>query len=242
MITNHFRIADKVVSVSSNYENFHINSSDYLTDAPADYALTVTQADIEYEREKTAREDALQGIPARHYSDGDLEGLAVYRKIAEKMADYDTVLFHGSAVAADGAGYLFAAGSGTGKSTHTRLWRAYFGDRAVMINDDKPLIRIAGTITVFGTPYNGKHRLGTNTSAPLKAICFLSRSAENHIVPVAAEEAYPQLLQHVYRPADLQKMKKILDLMDLLSDGVKFYQLGCNMDLSAAKVAFEGMQ
>lgn len=52
-----------------------------------------------------------------------------YRKIAEKLVQYDVMLFHGSAVAVDGIGYLFTAKSGTGKSTHTRLWREYFGDR-----------------------------------------------------------------------------------------------------------------
>ena len=59
----------------------------------------------------------------RKYSDIYLETMAVYRKIEDKLLDYDTILFHGSAVAVDGVGYLFTAKSGTGKSTHTRLWR-----------------------------------------------------------------------------------------------------------------------
>ena len=64
-----------------------------------------------------------------------METLAVYRK----MADYDTVLLHGSAIAVDDEGYFFTAKSGTGKSTHARLWREMLGDRAVMINDDNRL-------------------------------------------------------------------------------------------------------
>ena len=242
MITRKYKIADKVVEVTSIYAEVHEYCTDYLTDEPADYSVTTTQADIDFEREKSACEDEIEGIPVRHFSDSYLEELAVYRKIAEKMLDFDTVLFHGSVVAVDGVGYLFTAKSGTGKSTHTRLWREYFGERAVMVNDDKPLLHIADTVTAYGTPYNGKHRLGTNTSVPLKAICILTRSAENHIEPITREQAYTMLLQQVYRPADMLKMAKTLALVDRLADSVKLYKLGCNMDISAAKVAYEGMQ
>ena len=159
------------------------------------------------------------------------------------MIDFETILFHDSVVAVDGVGYLFTAKSGTGKSTHTRLWREYFRDHAVMVNDDKPLLHIADSgVIAYGTPYNGKHRLGTNTSVPLKAICILTRAPENHIEPITREQAYTMLLQQFYRPADMLKMAKTLELVDRLADGVKLYRLGCNMDISAAKVAYEGMQ
>ena len=242
MITRKYKIADKVVEVTSIYNEVHEYCASYQTDASADYSVMTAQADIDYEREKSAREDEIEGIPVRHFSDGYLEELAVYRRIAEQMIDFDTVLFHGSVIAVDGAGYLFTAKSGTGKSTHTRLWREYFGDRAFMVNDDKPLLHIADTVTAYGTPYNGKHRLGSNISVPLKAICILTRSADNHIEPITREQAYTMLLQQVYRPADMLKMAKTLDLVDRLADSVKLCQLGCNMDISAAKVAFEGMQ
>ena len=242
MITRKYKIADKVVEVTSIYAEVHEYCTDYLTDEPADYSLITTQADIDFEREKSAREDEIEGIPARHFSDSYLEELAVYRKIAKQMISYDTILFHGSVVAVDDVGYLFTAKSGTGKSTHTRLWREYFGERAVMVNDDKPLLHIADTVTAYGTPYNGKHRLGTNTSVPLKAICILTRSAENHIEAITREQAYTMLLQQVYRPADSILMMKILTLIDRLGDCVKLYKLGCNMDISAAKVAYEGMR
>ncbi len=243
MIVRKYKIADKVVEVTSIYTEVHEYCADYQTDENADYSVTPTQADIDYEREKSAREDEIEGIPVRHFSDNYLEELAVYRKIAEKMLDFDTVLFHGSVVAVDGVGYLFTAKSGTGKSTHTRLWREYFGDRAVMVNDDKPLLHISENgVIAYGTPYNGKHRLGTNASVPLKAICILTRAADNHIESITREQAYTMLLQQVYRPADSVLMMKTLNLIDRLADMVKLYRLGCNRDISAAKVAFEGMQ
>jgi len=243
MITRKYKIADKVVKVTSIYTEVHEYCSDYLTDEPADYSVTTTQADIDFEREKSAHEDEIEGIPTRQFTDSYLEELAVYRKIAEQFISYDTILFHGSVVAVDGVGYLFTAKSGTGKSTHTRLWREYFGDSVVMVNDDKPLLKINDSdVIAYGTPYNGKHRLGTNTSVPLKAICILTRAADNHIEPITREQAYTMLLQQVYRPADMLKMAKTLELVDRLADSVKLYRLGCNMDISAAKVAFEGMQ
>jgi hypothetical protein len=243
MMTRKYKIADKVVEVTSIYDEVHEYCSDYLTDEKSDYSVSTTQADIDYEREKSAREDEIEGIPIRHFSDSYLEELAVYRKIAEQMIDYDTILFHGSVIAVDGIGYLFTARSGTGKSTHTRLWRVYFGDRAVMVNDDKPLLHISDSgVIAYGTPYNGKHRLGSNISVPLKAICILTRAADNHIEPITREQAYTMLLQQVYRSADMLKMAKTLELVDRLSESVKLYRLGCNMDISAAQVAFEGMQ
>ena len=123
MITRKYKIADKTIAVTSIYNEVHEYCADYLTDEPADYSVTTTQADIDFEREKSAREDEVEGIPIRHFSDSYLEELAVYRKIAEEMISYDTILFHGSVIAVDGVGYLFTAKSGTGKSTHTRLWR-----------------------------------------------------------------------------------------------------------------------
>ena len=243
MVSNRYIIADRVVEIHSLYDEVHTYCAGYQTDETAEYSVTVSQEDIAFEREKSACEDKLQGIPARHFPDSYLEKLAVYRKIAEQMTAFDTILFHGSCIAVDGMGYLFTAKSGTGKSTHTQLWREYFGDRAVMVNDDKPLIHIgANDVTVYGTPYNGKHRLGNNLAVPLKAICILTRADENHIEPLSAQQAYPMLVQQVYRSADRVKMMKTLRLIDTLTGQVSFYRLGCNMNLSAAKVAFEGMQ
>jgi len=243
MYSGKYKIADKTVQIVSVYDEVHSVCAGYVTEEPADYFIEITQSDIEYEREKCAREDEFEDLPVRNFLDSTYEATAVCRKIAEQMIEYDTVLFHGSAVALDGKGYLFTAKSGTGKSTHTRLWREYFGGRAVMINDDKPLIKCADDgITVYGTPFNGKHGIGNNISVPLKAICILTRAEKNEIERISAKEAYPMLLQQVYRPSDILKMQKTLSLVDKLKQGVKLYRLCCNMDISAAKVAYEGMR
>ena len=204
--------------------------------------IRITQSDIDFEREKSAGEDIKEGIPIRRFSDAYLETLAVYRKIADHLLSCDTLLFHGSVIAVDGEGYLFTAKSGTGKSTHTRLWREYFGERAVMVNDDKPLLRITDSgVTVYGTPWDGKHRLSTNTAVPLKGICILARDTTNHIEPAEPHAVYPLIVQQTNRSLSSDGMKQTLSLIDRMLNVVPVYRLGCNMDIEAAKVAYEGM-
>jgi hypothetical protein len=145
-------------------------------------------------------------------------------------------------VAVDGQGYLFTARSGTGKSTHTRLWREAFGTRAVMVNDDKPLLRIGQKgATAYGTPWDGKHRLSSNMAVPLRGLCILERADKNHICPVTFQQALPMLLQQSYRPPQPERLARTLALVEKLGRSVPLYRLGCNMDIEAAYVAYEGM-
>lgn len=216
----------------------------YEGDRTLDYTISTTTDDIAYEREKSKQEDIKEGIAIREFSDAYLETIAVYRKICKCLLEKDILLFHGSVISVDGIGYLFTAKSGTGKSTHTKYWREYFKDRAVMINDDKPLLEIKeNKVYAYGTPWDGKHRLSTNTCVPLKAICILQRGDTNTISKIDKKDAYTMLLQQVNRPiGDVSAMNKTLELVDALSNCVEFYSLHCTMDITAAKVAYEGMK
>ncbi|MGN0592474.1 MAG: hypothetical protein ACI4JQ_04460 [Ruminococcus sp.] len=238
-----YKIAGRIIAIESVYSKVHELCADYRYSGTADFSITTTRKDIEYEGNKSRNEDIKEGIPIRNFRDDSLETLAVYRKIADKMLEFDTILFHGSVIAVDGIGYLFTAKSGTGKSTHTRLWRELFGERAVMVNDDKPLIKVSENgIIVYGTPWNGKHRLSTNISVPLKVVCILERSEENRIERVTADSVYNMLVQQVYRPQSPQKLLKTLKLIDVLSENTELYRLGCNMDISAAELAYKAMK
>ena len=242
-MTKIYKMADKVIEVTSIYEKVHDYCKDYLTDEPADFSVTITTDDIAAEKRKTESEYAYEGKPAPNYSDALLEETAVYRKIAEKMPSFDTVVFHGSVIAVDGQGFLFTAKSGTGKSTHTALWREYLGDKAIIVNDDKPMLKITDSgVIAYGTPYNGKHRLGCNTSVPLKAICILTRGENNSIVRIDKSEAYAMLLQQVYRPQVPVQMAKTLKLVDRMAASVELYKLACNMDIEAAEIAYNTMK
>ena len=243
-MTNIYRIAEQNIAVTSIYEQVHRLCAAYLSaGGPVDFRAESSQADIDLERERSARQCEMEGARSRQHSDAYLETLAIYRKIAEWMPCRDTVLMHGSCVAVDGMAYLFTAKSGTGKSTHTRLWREMLGDRARMVNDDKPLIRVGlDGATACGTPWDGKHRLSSNIAVPLRAICVLERAEENAIRAVSASEVYPMLLQQIYRPMDGAAMRKTLALVDRLTQTLCFWRLGCRPDIEAAEIAWQAMR
>lgn len=221
---------------------------EYLSDEVAgvtttDLTVQISSDDIAYERLHSDRDAQKNGQEPVMYTDAYLETLAVYRRIAEWMPMQNTLLFHGSVVAVDGLAYLFTAKSGTGKSTHTRLWREYFGDRAVMINDDKPLLQIREDgIYAYGTPWDGKHRLSTNTHARLAGICILRRGKNNEIREIAPRDAYPMLLQQCYHPMENEALFKSMQLLDRLRENMPFHELFCNISEEAVKVAYEGMK
>ncbi len=232
-MTDTYRFADVNVKISPVHPEIHAFCADYATAGPADFSVVTNRGDIDFERARTDQTG---------YNDAYLETLAVYRKIAERMPEYDAFLFHGSAIAVDGQAYLFTAASGTGKSTHARLWRELLGDRAVMVNDDKPLLRVHedGGATVYGTPWDGKHRLSYNIAVPVKAVCILERAADNRIREIRKQEALPMLIQQAYRPADPAALAKTLALIDRLD--VKIYRLFCNMDMGAAELSYNTMK
>lgn len=236
------RIAGQVAAVRALFESSKDYCRNYLCEGEPDFSVTITPADIALEREKSAQTDRADGVPVRDVSDAQLEITAIQRKISEALFVYDTLLFHGSVVAVDGVAYMFTAKSGTGKSTHTRLWRQLLGERAVMVNDDKPFLRVTeGEILACGSPWNGKHRLGANICVPLRAICILARGAENRIAKISAGETLHMLLQQSNRPADPQMLPKYMELVDAVVTQVDFYRLHCNMDMEAAAVAYKAM-
>ena len=238
-----YKIGGKVIEIESVHEEINKLCRDYRYTGDIDFSVKTTQSAIDFEREKSIAEDKKEGIPVRKFSDSYLETLAVYRQIAENMIESDTLLFHGSVVSVDGTGYLFTAKSGTGKSTHTRLWREYFGERAVMVNDDKPLLEVTENgVIVYGTPWDGKHHLSNNIAVPLKAICILGRAEKNRIEKITESTAFPMLMQQSYRSGNAEKMKKILKLINGISEKVSLYQAGFNMEIESAEMAYNVMK
>lgn len=234
------KLADTVIRIEPMFDYIQEYCQEYITEEPATFTVRIEAEDIAFEKERSAR--TAEGMTDGSYWDAYLETLAVYRKIAEHFSMQNILLFHGSVVAVDGQGYLFTAKSGTGKSTHTGLWRELLGSRAVMVNDDKPLLKITEKgVFAYGTPWDGKHRLSTNISVPLKAICVLTRDTDNHIEEILPREAYQMLLQQSYRPMDKSAVIQSLKLVDEIMNRTRFYRLGCNMKPEAARVAFEGM-
>ncbi len=107
---------------------------------------------------------------------------------------YDTLMVHASVIKHNGGGYMFLGRSGTGKSTHSRLWLNNIDD-AELLNDDNPVIRLKeGKAVVYGTPWSGKTHCYKNDSVPLKAIVRLSQAPYNKISRNVLLQAYASLM------------------------------------------------
>ena len=217
---------------------------EYLTDRQPE--LTVIPAEEDIQRTKRVLEQMAEreGMQYSWFSDSCyLENNTIHALISEKLVPYNTLLFHGSALCMDGEAVIFTAPSGTGKSTQARFWRELFGRRVQMINDDKPLIRTEDNkIIVYGSPWNGKHSLSSNISAPLKAILLVTRSDKNRLEPLSRADAFETMIRQGYISENPETRLKILSMERLISETVPFYRMYCNLEREAAQTAWAGIQ
>lgn len=234
------RIAGVTGAVTALFDSTPVYFRKYLGGEAADFSFTVTREALEFEQ-RDAHEEALrEGFRPRVFTDPFLERAAICRAFARELFARDVLLLHGSCVVLDGKAYLFAARSGTGKSTHTRLWCQCFGSRAVILNDDKPFVALTAQGPVaWGSPWSGKHGLDANRSAPLSGICLLRRGPENRIVPAAPEELLPILRGQGHCPPGQQA--RFLALTQALTEQVGLWQLTCTPEPEAAQIAQAAM-
>lgn len=159
-----------------------------------------------------------------------------------QLLDFEGMMLHSSTVVVDGFAYCFTADSGTGKSTHTGLWLQEFGERAYILNDDKPALRREdGVWYAYGTPWSGKHDISVDERVPLGGIACLSRAAENTIRPFSGTAAIGAIFKQLNRPRSPEYRMKLLELLDKLIREVPVWQLCCNMEPEAARVAYAAM-
>jgi len=235
------KLADKMIHCSVMYPSTAEFCNNYWTVQPPEIFVKTEQADIDAERVLAEKEDARLALPKTHYSDSYLETLALYRKIIHALLPHNVLLFHGAAIAKDGKAILFTAPSGTGKTTHIRLWYQVFEDKIRVINGDKPLLVFTPQgVTVCGTPWQGKEGYGQNVSMPLHAICALERDTTNHIEKLDIIQALPGLMQQTYHFKEREQVRQMMALIGRL-EKVGLYRLGCNMDPEAAVVAERGI-
>ena len=179
---------------------------------------------------------------APHLSDESCEYLSTGSSFYRQLLDYDGMLLHSSAVVMEGRAYLFSAPCGTGKSTHTKLWLQVFGDKAKILNDDKPALRMEdGSFYAYGTPWSGKHDASLNIRVPVGGICILRRGEENRIEPYSGTMAIFDILSQTARSKSPVMTEKLLTLLDRLLEKVPVWKLECNMDPAAALVSYTAM-
>lgn len=169
----------------------------------------------------------------------DFEYMFTGLVFSDRLTYLNGMVLHGSSLAFDGNGLIFSAPSGTGKSTHAALWRARYGERVVMINDDKPALRFAedGTPLVYGTPWSGKTDLNTNTKAPLRALVFLERQEQNVIRRLSVTESLLHIGRELALPYHDEALSaQLWDTAARLVQAVPVFLLGCTADEEAVEL------
>lgn len=229
-----YRIADLNVNIDYKYDFGRKRAEKYLINdiSNPDITIAPSDEDFQYFIDKFKRTDCLD----------EYEYVIVGDKFHHEILKRDGLMFHSSCVVVDDKAYLFSADSGTGKSTHTALWLELFGERAYILNDDKPVIRALGNeLFAFGTPFSGKTELNLNKKVKIGGICFISRGETNSIEKITPKQALPLFMRQTIRKVDNEELTTLLSVMDKLLSQTALYSLSCNMDIEAAKVAYEGM-
>ena len=236
------QIARLVTRVHPMFSSTRDYCRSYLSELAPEFDVVVTAQDLVREQELAELEAMEEGLRLRKFSDPFLERAVIQRKIARELLRRNTILLHGSTVAVDGAAYLFTAPCGTGKSTHTRLWREALGDRAVMVNDDRAFLRISDDgVIAYGSPWSGKHGLDSNIALPIKGICFLRRGPENAICRAQGAECIRELQHQCFLPEDTPGQDLARTLVEQLSRQAALWQMECTKDPAAARLAHQAM-
>lgn len=154
-----------------------------------------------------------------------------------------TLLMHAAVIGRQDKAYLFLGHSGTGKSTHARLWMQVYQD-AWLLNDDNPVLRLqeSGEVEVYGSPWSGKTPCYINSKLPVGAIVQLQQAPHNHISPMNLPHAYASMLSSV------SGLKIVPAMMDALYSTIAAviqtiptYYLECLPDTAAAETCAEAV-
>lgn len=231
-----YKIADCIVEYEPLYPLLQRQMVPYEWEeekGAADITLTIT----EHFCQERQRENPHLTLEQCEYI---FAGSEFYRK----FISHGGFFLHASAVELYGRGYLFSAPSGTGKSTHTKLWQKCFGpDRALIINDDKPAIKIREDgCMAYGTPFSGKTDENLNRCVPIQGVCMLERGEENKIWRIEPSEAVPLILQQTILPRNEGMIDRLFPMIETLLENVNIYRMQCRISQEAAQMAYHAMR
>ena len=228
-----YRIADLVVRMTCGGRTAKQAQPYLITeDLTPDVEISITPEQIEKAKpmNPTLSDDEWEYI---------LSATAFYRALIR----HDGLMLHASAILYQDRAYLFSAPSGTGKSTHTKLWQKEFGKENVLIlNDDKPAIRRIGErFLAFGTPWSGKYDISIPVGVPIQSICFLERAEENTIERLSTRESLTNLISQTLHRLSDDDLDLLFDMLSLLLKEIPVFRLKCNISPDAAHLAERAM-
>lgn len=228
-----YRIADLYVKMNPQYNPLKTQIIPYLATSSSSIDCTIPQG-----------EDAIYRYHQKHpeLTMGEAEYLLYGAYFYDALLDHQGIFLHASCIVHKGYAYLFSAPSGTGKSTHTQLWRKAFPE-SFILNDDKPAIRIKNNqLEAYGTPFSGKTNQNINEHYPLAGIAFLKRSKVNEIHRITSKEAIPLILSQTMPPYHEGRLDQMMAIINLILERIPIYELNANMDEDAALVSYQGMR
>ena len=199
-------------------------------DSPVDITAEVTKEEFEEEKKLSP-----------NFSDGYIENICLYRSICMQMPLFGRILMHSSILEYEGKAYAFLGRSGTGKSTHTKLWLKNVPNTKI-VNGDKPILACKeDKFIAFGTPWQGKEGWGEKTSAPLCGLCFLEQAKENSIDQLTNKEVTSRLFTQLLIPETEEGALATLELADKLIQKTPAYLLKCDISEEAVQKSFEAL-
>lgn len=155
------------------------------------------------------------------------------------ILNHNGIVLHASTILYKGKAVLFCAPSGTGKSTHTSLWKKYYPE-CININDDSPAVRFSdGKFYAFGTPWSGKSVINENLSAPLYAVVFLERSDTCSISEISSIDGFLRMLKEL--PLSVFKTQSDLqiDILNRIFKETPSYLLKCDISKNAVDTVID---
>ncbi len=231
----YLKLADFVLQYNNKHQYLFWRSKDYQVESPKKIDIVVT-IPIELIDEGVKEADEPRGL---------VESTEMQHIFCEWMSQKGALLLHSACFDVDGVGVAFAAHSGTGKTTHMNLWQKLLGDKMVIVNGDKPIVRFfedePETPYAYGTPWNGKEHLGQNMRTKLQHICFIERSETNFVEPMKKEDVIDRIFNQVYMPKDPVAVVNTMQLIDRLLSCCKLWKIHCNMEDEAAKIAYDAI-
>lgn len=151
--------------------------------------------------------------------------------LAKKHGMY---VLHSASILYDGHAWLFSGKSGTGKSTHTNLWKRLFG--TPVLNGDLNLLVIGPKgAEVRGIPWCGTSGICTIEAYPLGGIVLLKQGKEENLLPLSEEEKRLFVMKRLISPLwDGEMLAGTLDFVDRLAAQALVYRFACTKEESAA--------
>lgn len=153
-----------------------------------------------------------------------------------------SLMIHASVAVLDGKAYLFLGKSGTGKSTHCRLWLKNFKN-ADILNDDNPVLKFEnGETVVYGSPWSGKGAVYKNERYQVGGIARLAQAPYNKIERKSGAAAFALLYTSCSKlPWSSAFMEQICSIIGDIVSVTPIYYLECLPDDAAAQLSHSTM-